>query len=245
MTPTPWLLSTTRLKDLDPEAVYDKDTDRFSLLLRASVKNPIDIGIGGFVTSSTNSMLFLSLGYNSLSHKAINASINGWIGQSYMAGMLDTRLMLRRRHVSALGLETVVWRQKFYENDKLFYQSDAPAFITNLESFVRLKYSRATNRQSIFSAGIAYGHTDDRFYNNDESIVNSETDRNKTIRDMGQASVRWIYSTLDDNLLPSKAGISACSDRAYGNGINSVRECPCHARSHPPRADTTNGSSLK
>lgn len=195
-------LSTTRLKDLDPEAVYDKDTDRFSLLLRASVKNPIDIGIGGFVTSSTNSMLFLSLGYNSLSHKAINASINGWIGQSYMAGMLDTRLMLRRRHVSALGLETVVWRQKFYENDKLFYQSDAPAFITNLESFVRLKYSRATNRQSIFSAGIAYGHTDDRFYNNDESIVNSETDRNKTIRDMGQASVRWTYSTLDDNLLP-------------------------------------------
>lgn len=195
-------LSTTRLKDLDPEAVYDKGTDRFSLLLKASVKNPIDIGIGGYVTSSTNSMLFLSLGYNSLSHKSINASVNGWIGQSYMAGMLDTRLMLRRRHVSALGLEAVVWRQKFYENDKLFYQSDAPAFITNLETFVRLKYSRATNRQSIFSAGIAYGHNDDRFYNNDESIVDSDTDRNKTIRDMGQVSVRWTYSTLDDNLIP-------------------------------------------
>lgn len=195
-------VSTSRLNDLEPEAVYDRNSGRFSLQLRASVKNPVDIGIGGFVTSSANSMLFLSLGYNSLSHKAINASVNGWIGQSYMAGMLDTRLMLRRRHVSALGLEAVVWRQKFYENDKLFYQDDAPAFITDLEAFTRLKYSRATSRQSIFSLGIAYGHTDDRFYNNDESIVNSETDRNKTIRDLGQVSSRWTYSTLDDNSLP-------------------------------------------
>lgn len=195
-------VSTSRLKDLEPEAVYNKKTGRFSLKLDASVKNPIDIGIGGFVTSSTNSMLFLSLGYNSLNHKAINASINGWIGQSYMAGMLDARLMLRRKHVSALGFEAVVWRQKFYENDKLFYQSDAPAFISNLETFTRLKYSRATSRQGIFSMGIAYGHTDDRFYNNDESIVNSDTDRNKTIRDMGQVSARWTYSTLDDNTLP-------------------------------------------
>lgn len=195
-------VSTSRLNDLEPEAVYDKESGRFKLLLRASVKNPIDIGIGGFVTSSTNSMLFMSLGYNSLNHKAVNASVSGWIGQSYMAGMLDTRLMLRRRHVSALGFEAVVWRQKFYESDKLFYQTDAPAFITNLETFTRLKFSRATSRQSIFSLGIAYGHTDDRFYNNDESIVNSDTDRNKTIRDMGQVSARWTYSTLDDNTLP-------------------------------------------
>lgn len=195
-------VSTNRLNDLEPEAVYNKDTHRFELQLNASVKNPIDIGIGGFVTSSTNSMLFLSLGYNSLNHKALNASINGWIGQSYMAGMLDTRLMLRRRHVSAMGFEAVVWRQKFYENDKLFYQDDSPAFISEMEVFTRLKYSRATSLQSIFSIGVAYGHTDDRFYNNDESIVNSETDRNKTIRDMGQLSARWTYSTLDDNTLP-------------------------------------------
>lgn len=195
-------VSTTRLNDLDPEAVYNKETGKFKLTLDASFKNPIDIGIGGYVTSSTNSMLFLSLGYNSINHKALNASVSGWIGQSYMAGMLDTRLMLRRRHVSALGFEAVVWRQKFFENDKLFYQTDAPAFITKLETFTRLKYSRATSRQGIFAMGVAYGHTSDKFYNNDESIVNSETDRNKTTRDMGQVSVRWTHSTLDDKLLP-------------------------------------------
>lgn len=195
-------VSTTRLKDLEPEAVYNKDTDRFKLMLNASFKNPIDIGIGGYVTSSTNSMLFLSLGYNSINHKAISASLSGWIGQSYMAAMLDTKLMLRRRHVSALGFEAVVWRQKFYENDKLFYQTDAPAFIADFETFARLKYSRATGRQGIFSMGVAYGHTDARFYNNDESIVHSDTERNKTIRDMGQVSVRWTHSTLDDNTLP-------------------------------------------
>lgn len=197
-------VSTTRLKDLDPEAVYDKETDRFKLRLDATFKDPIDIGIGGYITSSTNSMLYLSLGYNSFNHKQLSASISGWIGQSYMAGLLDTRLMLRRRHVSSLGIEVAVWRQKYYENDKLFYQTDAPAFITKMETFARLKYSRATSRQGIFSMGIAYGHDDDRFYNNDESIVNSSTDRNKTHRDMGQVSARWTLSTLDDITLPTE-----------------------------------------
>lgn len=195
-------VSTGRFKDLEPEAVYDSTDGLFSLKLDASVKNPIDIGIGGYVTSSTNSMLFLSLGYNSLDNRSINASISGWIGQSYLAGMLDTRLLLTRKHVSSVNFEAVVWRQKFFENDKLFYQDDSPAFITQLETFTRLKYSRAINRQAIFSAGAAYGHTDDRFYNNDESIVNASTDRNKTIRDLGQISARWTYSNIDDPTLP-------------------------------------------
>lgn len=226
-------VSTSRLNDLEPEAVYNKDTERFSLQLRASVKNPIDIGIGGFVTSSANSMLFLSLGYNSLNHKAVNASVNGWIGQSYMAGMLDARLMLRRRHVSALGFETVVWRQKFYENDKLFYQDDAPAFITNLETFTRLKYSRATSLHGIFSLGIAYGHTDDRFYNNDESIVSSNTDRNKTTRDLGQASAKWTYSTLDDITLPIEGRYAGVLAQAVWERYSFVPGAPLHRAVNP------------
>ncbi|MBD5210672.1 MAG: hypothetical protein HDS77_05315 [Bacteroidales bacterium] len=195
-------VSTGRLKDLEPEAVYDSKDGLFTLNLNASVKNPVDIGIGGYITSSTNSMLFLSLGYNSLDNRTINASLSGWIGQSYLAGMLDTRLLLTRKHVSSINFETVVWRQKYFENDKLFYQVDAPAFTTKLETFTRLKYCRALNRQATFSAGIAYGHTDDRFYNNDESIVNAATDRNKTIRDLGQLSARWTYSNIDDPILP-------------------------------------------
>lgn len=195
-------VSTTRLKDLEPEAVYDKESDRFRMILNATFKDPIDIGIGGYISSSTNSMLFLSVGYNPINHKSINASVSGWIGQSYMAGMLDTKLMLRRRHVSSIGLEAVIWRQKYYENDKLFYQTDAPAFINDLESFVRAKYSRATGRQGIFSMGVAYGHVNDRFYNNDESIVNSDTERNRTVRDMGQVAVKWTHSSIDDITLP-------------------------------------------
>lgn len=196
------VVSTGRLKDLDPEARFNPSTGTFALYLDTEIKKPIDIGIGGYVTSSANSMLYLSGSYNSLSMRALSASLSGWIGQSYLAGKLDARLMLRRRQVSSMGFEAAVWRQKFYESDKLFYQDDSPAFITNMQAFARIKYSRATSLHNILSLGVAYGHLDDRFYNNDESIVSNSTDRNKTIRDLGQLSVRWNRNTLDDPMLP-------------------------------------------
>ena len=45
------------------------------------------------MTSSTNSFLFLNAGYSTLSFHSLSAQLNGWIGQSYMAG--DANLALR------------------------------------------------------------------------------------------------------------------------------------------------------
>lgn len=44
---------------------------------------------------------------------------------------------------SALTLQGVVSRQKFYENDRLFYEDNMPTFVTAQEAFVRLNYGLA------------------------------------------------------------------------------------------------------
>ena len=74
-----------------------------SLLLDASVKRPWSIGVGGWITSSSNSMLYLNLGFHTLSLNSLDVSIGGWIGQSYYAGMLSARFSLRTRVPSFLS----------------------------------------------------------------------------------------------------------------------------------------------
>lgn len=196
-------VSTGRMKDLDPKAVYDPETGRFRLDLKADVKDNLNFGFGGYITSSANSMLYLSAGYNTLSFRSLDANLGGWIGQSYMAGKLDAKLMLRGRRSSALAFEAVVSRQRFYESDKLFYQAESPAFITELEVFTRFKFGFPTGLHSRFDIGAGYAHQNDRFYNNDETIVDSETQRNRTTQDLGQLMARWEYSNLDNPAIPS------------------------------------------
>lgn len=197
------VLSTGMLKDLEPTAIYNPETGRFRLNLVAEIKDNIDLGIGGYVTSTVNSMLYLSVGYRSFDFRSIDASVSGWLGQSYMAGELNARAILRRRQTSSLGFQATVWRQKYYESDKLFYEDDSPAFITHLEAFTRLKYSIATGRRAMIDFGIAYGYLNDKFYNNDASILESSTERNRSHRHLGQLMVRWENNTLDNNLLPT------------------------------------------
>lgn len=198
------VLSTGMFNDLDPKAVYNPATGRFSLDLEAEVKNNLDLSLGGYVSSSVNSMLFVSVGYRSLDFRSIDASVSGWIGQSYMAGQLDSRAMLRKHTNSDLRLRVAVWRQKFYESDKLFYEDDSPAFITHLETFLRPQFSFATGRSSIGAFGIGYGHINDKYYNNDASIVDRNTTRNTTIQDLGQLFLSWTSTTLNNSQLPTK-----------------------------------------
>ena len=55
----------------------------------------------------------------------------GWVGQSYMAAQADAQIYLTNNNIpSGLRLEAVYSRQKYYENDKLFFQDNSPACYT-------------------------------------------------------------------------------------------------------------------
>ena len=152
-----------KISDLLPQAEFGKDGHN-TLLLKASVKNPWNIGAGGWITSSTNSMLYLSFGYHTLSHNSLDVDLSGWIGQSYYAGMFSAKFGLRSSLPSYMQLEAVVSRQKYYDSELLFYETSTPSFINDFEAFFRLNYCFAIGREAKGFANIAYGWEDDDFY---------------------------------------------------------------------------------
>jgi NTE family protein len=190
-------LSPGRLQNLIPQAILNPQTEMFTLDLDATVKSNFALGAGGYLSSSINSMIFVSAEYSAMSFRSAEIKGMGWIGQNYMAGQLAGRLNLPSRRPSAFELEAAISRQKFYESDKLFYQDNSPAFITHHEGFGRLSYAWAVTRSGKASVGVGGGQTRDYFYSSENGDF-SMSDRQRTVFNLGQAIARLEFDNLDN-----------------------------------------------
>jgi len=191
-----------KLRNLFPQAVYNDSTGLFTLDLDADVKNNFALGAGGYLTSSINSMIFVSADYSSLSFKSWSSGIMGWIGQSYMAAQFDGKMFMTDDKPSALELCGVIARQKYYENDKLFFQDNSPAFISMQEAFARISYAWALGRRGKAHVGVACGTSRNKFFSNDRAEF-LESSRENTSMNLAQGIAGMEYCTLDNMSYPS------------------------------------------
>lgn len=189
------------LSDLLPQAEFGSDGDN-TLLLEATPKRPTSIGVGGWVSSSTNSMLFLKAGYHSMRLNSLDVSLNGWIGQSYYAGLLDARFAFPSSRPSLVQLEASMSRQKFYDSEVLFYQTDAPAFITGDVNYLRGSYIWAANRKTKGWVSLAWGYMFDHYFP-DANGSYTDKKRDKAQYRLGVLRTGFEKNTLNDKLYPS------------------------------------------
>ncbi len=195
-------ISGGRLQNLYPQAIYNDSTDLFTLNLKATVKDNMKVGVGGYVTSSTNSFIFLSGGYSTLGSRIKSAGVSGWLGQSYLAGSVTGLITLRTAVPSAMSIQAVASRQKFYETDYLFYEDKLPNFIASNELFVRANYTMAAGRSAKAEMGVGYGNLYDSYYRSTQS-QDWSLGRDKSYFHLGQVRASYEYSTLDNLSFPT------------------------------------------
>ena len=188
-----------RLRNLVPRAVYDDSTGMSALDMKATVKNNFHLGLGGYITSSVNSMLYLSASYSTLSFNSIEATVSGWLGQSYMAAEARARLYLRTHVPSALNIQAVVSRTRQHQNDNVFFKDREPVFITDFEAFGRLGYELAAGNAGDASVFGGYGYLNDS-YSSTGSDVLVGSDRDRLRHYLGQVGVKAEFYTLNSKM---------------------------------------------
>lgn len=190
-----------KLSDLLPQAELGKDGHN-TLLLEATVKNPWSLGVGGWITSSTNNMLYINLGYHTLSFNSMDIDLSGWIGQSYYAAKLRSRFAMRSALPSYMELSAVVSRQKYYDSELLFYQNSTPSFITDLQGFFRLDYCWALGRKAKGFANLTWGwESNDYFPYNSGDFADGDKDKSHYRIAAFKTGVE--LNTLNDQMYPS------------------------------------------
>lgn len=191
-----------KLYNLLPQAKFEED-GRNILVLNATVKSPWSVGIGGWITSSTNSYLYLTAGYHTLNFNSLSVDVAGWLGQTYYAAQVRGRISLTSSSPSYLELEGVLGRQKYYDKEILFYQSDIPSFINQFQEFVRLKYSWAMTRPALGYVSVSYGREKDTYY----PQINSEyfdLYKDQTVYDIASVQAGIELNTLNHTMYPSE-----------------------------------------
>lgn len=203
-------ISSGRLRDLSPHAVYNDSTGLFAMDLRAAVRNNLNVGVGGYLTSSSNSYIFAGVDYKTMNYSGVNAGLSAWLGQSYLAAHAKTSLVLKSAVPSSLGLDAVVSRSKYYESEHLFYQTDAPTFNIHSEYMARLHWDFAATRCGRFSFGVGYGYLRSSFYRNmlrQGTGISTDMDnigRDRSVYSIGQALIRFTSNSLDNIQYPTE-----------------------------------------
>lgn len=189
-----------KLRDLLPQ--YEPHSDGTStLLLKATPRNPWNVGIGGYMSSSVHSMLYLNFGYNTLRYNSLDVVLSGWIGQSYCAARLVGKFYITGKIPSFIEASFSISRQKEYNKEVLFFQTNTPSFVTESEGFFRIGYCRAAGKRGKLFARFSAGRLSYRFYPiGKEDYVGVQKDRS-TYRALN-LTFGYDYSTLDDYMYP-------------------------------------------
>lgn len=189
------------LRNLLPQHESGRD-GRNTLLLEATLQRPWSVGVGGWITSTANSMLYVDLGYHSLSFNSLDLNLSGWIGQSYLAGMVSSKFTMRSSVPSFVRIEGVMSRQKFYDSQLLFYENSTPTFITEIENFIRASYEWAIGMKTKGYVSLGYGYMSDSYFPTNVTDY-SQTSKDKTQYQLGVARVGVESNLLNDNLYPN------------------------------------------
>lgn len=170
----------------------------FALDIEAHAKSHYTVGAGAYITSSNNSYIYLRGGYASLT--SLSADIEAYIGQSYMAGAFTGSLAFSSRAPSALRLQIVAQRRKYYQNEKLFFRDDSPSFVTNHQYYTKLSWNVAAGRTGLADIGIGAAKLRSTYY---ASVIESDPAKHHVDYVLGQAYAGYETSSLNSLNYPT------------------------------------------
>ena len=196
------LISSGKVTDMFPQARYNPSSGLFNLDLAVTPKRKWSAGFGGWLTSSTNSFLYLTLGYHTLSLSSLDADLSGWLGQSYMAGMANAKFTLHTWIPSALTLRATISRRKYYDSDVLFLKTSTPAFVTRDDVQACVLYGMGFTRPTKAEIGLGWEYERNSFYPSDTHDF-ANTPRSHARYQIWGARLGTSTNTLNNSMYPS------------------------------------------
>ena len=196
------MLSDSKIKEIIPQAVYNRRNRNFDLYLEVDVKEEINVSIGGNISSHQANQLFLGLGYKGLSDFASELGANFQMGNSYSGVALNGRIYLPTKVPAYLNLQAVYSYRRYSESQSLFYEDLLQAFIKQRETFAKLKLGLPFLSNAKIEMGVGYGRLWDGYFQiSNNSLPNLEYDR--SWYDLFQAFLRIERNSLNAKQYPT------------------------------------------
>ena len=169
------LLADNMISEIIPHAVYDPQTDLYSLRLKVKMEDNFSVRIGGSVSTTSSNQIYLGVGYQNLNYYSKEVTIDGQIGKIYNNAQFMARFDLPTRVPTSYRLIGSISTFDYYKKDKLFSRHDIPSFNSKDERFLKLMVSLPflANKRAEFSFG--RGKLEDNYFQS--NVIDFEKDR--------------------------------------------------------------------
>lgn len=195
------MLTSSKIKEISPHAVYNKDEKAFDLYLDVKIKEEIKISFGGNISSHQANQLFLGIGYQYLGQVAADVNAHFHVGNSFNGIALNGRMYLQTKIPTYLNWQGVFSKKKYAESQSLFYEDVVPAIIKQKEIYMKFKLGFPFLSQAKAEIGLAYGRLSDRYLqSNAISLTNAEFDH--SWYDLFSGSLSIERNTLNTKIYP-------------------------------------------
>lgn len=190
------LLADNMISEIIPHAVYDPQTDLYSLRLKVKMEDNFSVRIGGSVSTTSSNQIYLGVGYQNLNYYSKEVTIDGQIGKIYNNAQFMARFDLPTRVPTSYRLIGSISTFDYYKKDKLFSRHDIPSFNSKDERFLKLMVSLPflANKRAEFSLGI--GKLEDNYFQS--NVIDFEKDRSdQSVYRLLGGAIGFYGSTLN------------------------------------------------
>lgn len=190
------LLADNMISEIIPHAVYDPQTDLYSLRLKVKMEDNFSVRIGGSVSTTSSNQIYLGVGYQNLNYYSKEVTIDGQIGKVYNNAQFMARFDLPTRIPTSYRLIGSISTFDYYKKDKLFSRHDIPSFNSKDERFLKLMVSLPflANKRAEFSFGI--GKLEDNYFQS--NVIDFEKDRSdQSVYRLLGGAIGFYGSTLN------------------------------------------------
>ena len=216
------LTGSSIIKEIIPQAVYQESEKSFTLVLNVEIDNSINVSIGANLSSSTSNQLYLGLSYETLNELSQLYSGHFYVGRFHSGVSLLTRFNINGKTLPQyFTLQFSAFNFNYFQGEKLFYQSDMPAFMRQYESFIKMRYGIPYLKDGKLEFFVGGAFLMDS-YLQEKPEVYTFNSYDRSIYGLGTVGLRFEQNSLNNRQYPT-SGSRRYLQGMYATGTESYR----------------------
>lgn len=191
------MMENGKIKEIIPHAVFQVADQSFKLILDVELDDDIDISIGANLSSSVSNQLYLGVNYQILNEYSQVYTAESYIGKFLNAFNLNSRFNFNGKTLPQyLSLQFSTQYYNYFPDEKLFSQSTLPAFVNQLETFLKFQYGFPLHRNGKVELSLGGAYMHDTYAQNKLSSVSTNF-FDKSVYGFGSFTIRFEQNTLN------------------------------------------------
>ncbi len=162
------LLANENIKTIYPEMKFDSTNNNFEMNLLIKKREPFNLKVGGYISSSGVNEGFVEFGYKSLGKSAKNISVSSYFGTYYNSLAAMAKIDFPGVLPVIVKMNMLISRRNYFSNSRYYYEDQFPAYIISDENYFDVSTTIPTGQYSSLSLGISNINAYFHYYHNNE-----------------------------------------------------------------------------